>query len=53
MIETAKAKNGGNVPADARCGWILSEIVRLDGTREGLSDADLEKFIESFPAERV
>jgi hypothetical protein len=29
------------------------EIVRLDGTREGLSDADLEKFIDSFPAERV
>jgi hypothetical protein len=31
----------------------LFEIVRLDGTREGLSDADLEKFSKSFPAERV
>ena len=31
----------------------LSEIVRLDGTREGLSDADLERFIGSFPMETV
>ena len=31
----------------------LTEIVRLDGTREGLSDADFEKFIESFPIERT
>jgi hypothetical protein len=31
----------------------LSEIVMLDGTREGLSDADFERFIESFPVERV
>jgi hypothetical protein len=31
----------------------LSEIVRLDGSREGLYDADFEKFIESFPIETV
>jgi hypothetical protein len=31
----------------------LMEIVRLDGNREGLSDADFEKFIESCPIERV
>jgi|HubBroStandDraft_6_1064221.scaffolds.fasta_scaffold5725320_1 hypothetical protein len=29
----------------------LMEIVRLDGMRDGLSDADFEKFIESFPIE--
>jgi hypothetical protein len=31
----------------------LSEIVRLDGTRAGFSDADFEKFIEGFPIETV
>jgi hypothetical protein len=31
----------------------ICEIVRLDGTREGLPDADFEKFIESFPIEPV
>jgi hypothetical protein len=31
----------------------LFEIVRLDGTRAGWSDADLERFIESFPVERA
>jgi hypothetical protein len=31
----------------------LFEIVRLDGSREGLSDADLEKFIGSSPADGV
>jgi hypothetical protein len=29
----------------------LFEIVRLDGTRHGLSDADFEGFIASFPIE--
>ena len=27
----------------------LLEIVRLDGSRKSLSDADLEAFIQSFP----
>jgi hypothetical protein len=31
----------------------LCEMVRLDGSREGLSDADFEKFVESFPIETV
>jgi hypothetical protein len=31
----------------------LFEIVRLDGTREGLSDADLKRFIERFPIETI
>ena len=30
----------------------LCEIVRLDGMRAGLSDADFEGFIASFPIER-
>jgi len=30
----------------------LFEIVRLDGTREGLSDTDFEGFIASFPIQR-
>ena len=29
------------------------EIVTLDGAREGVSDRDLEKFIHSFPIERI
>lgn len=29
----------------------LTEIVHLDGGREGLSDGDLEAFIASFPVE--
>jgi hypothetical protein len=31
----------------------LSEVVRLDGIRGSLSDADLEKFVQSFPVERI
>jgi hypothetical protein len=31
----------------------LFEIVRLEGTRAGLSERDFERFIESFPVERV
>ena len=31
----------------------LSEIVRLDGTRDGLPDADLENFIERFPIQTI
>ena len=30
----------------------LTEVVRLDGIRGALSDADLEKFVQSFPVER-
>jgi hypothetical protein len=30
----------------------LFEVVSLNGTDEGLSDEDLEKFIQSFPVER-
>ena len=30
----------------------LTEVVRLDGIRGGLTDDDLEKFILSFPIER-
>ena len=30
----------------------LTEVVELDGTREGLTDEQLEKFINSFPVER-
>lgn len=32
---------------------VLTEVVHLDGRRNGLSDADREKLIESFPIERV
>jgi len=31
----------------------LTEVVRLDGTRGALSDEDLEKFVQSFPVERI
>ena len=31
----------------------LSEIVKLNGSRESLSDADFERFIESSPIEVV
>jgi hypothetical protein len=41
------------VPAALSADGSLFEIVRLDGTREGLCDADFERFIESFPVERV
>lgn len=30
---------------------LLTEIVRLDGSRDGLTDEELEKFIERFPVE--
>jgi len=30
----------------------LMELVDLHGTREGLSEEDLENFIQSFPVER-
>ncbi len=32
---------------------LLTEVVEPDGSREGLSDEDLERFIESFPVEAV
>jgi len=31
----------------------LTEVVRLDGMRDALSDADLEKFVQSFPVEKI
>ena len=30
----------------------LTEVVRLDGIRGGLTDDELEKFVQSFPVER-
>ena len=34
----------------ARCeNGSLMEIVNLNGSRDGISDEDLERFIESFP----
>ena len=30
----------------------LTEIIHLDGGREGLSDEDLDRFVENFPVER-
>jgi hypothetical protein len=34
-------------------GGYLTEVVRLDGMRDGLSDADRERFIESFPIRTI
>jgi hypothetical protein len=34
-------------------GGFLTEVVRLDGMREGLADDQLERFIESFPIRPV
>ena len=31
----------------------LTEVVKLDGSREGLTDEDLEKFFKSFPVETI
>ena len=31
----------------------LTEVVRLDGIRGGLSDEELEKFVQSFPIKRI
>lgn len=31
----------------------LSEIVHLNGSRDRLSEEDLEQFIQSFPVERI
>jgi len=31
----------------------LTEVVRLDGTRGGLTDEELEEFVESFPVETI
>jgi len=31
----------------------LCEIVRLDGVREGLTDDELDKFVNRFPVERI
>ena len=32
---------------------FLTEIVRLDGTRGGLTDEEMETFVETFPIERI
>ena len=34
-------------------GGFLPEVVRLDGMRDELSDADLERFVESFPIHAI
>ena len=31
----------------------LTEVVRLDGIRGGLTDEELEKFVQSFSIERI
>jgi hypothetical protein len=31
----------------------LTEVVRLDGIRGGLTDEELEQFVQSFPIERI
>ena len=31
----------------------LMEVVRLDGIRDGLSEEELEKFVQSFPVETI
>jgi len=31
----------------------LTEVVRLDGIRCGLTDQDLEKFAQGYPVERI
>ena len=31
----------------------LIEVVRLDGRRDGLTDEELEKFVESFPVQTI
>ena len=31
----------------------LTEVVRLDGIRGGLTDEELEKFVQRFPVERI
>ena len=31
----------------------LTEVVRLDGICGGLTDAELEKFVQRFPVERI
>jgi hypothetical protein len=32
---------------------FLTEIVRLDGSHAGLTDEEMEKFVESFPVEMI
>jgi hypothetical protein len=32
---------------------VLTEIVRLDGARDGMTDEEMEKFVESFPVEMI
>ena len=32
---------------------FLTEIVKLDGTRGGLTDEEMEKFVENSPVEMI
>ena len=32
---------------------VLTETVRLDGIRGGMSDEEMEKFVETFPIETI
>jgi hypothetical protein len=32
---------------------FLTEMVRLDGARRGLTDEEMEKFVETFPIETI
>jgi len=41
------------VSADFTASGSLIEVVRLDGIRGGLTDEELEKFVQSFPIERI
>jgi len=46
-LETSKCRRTLTVDGS------LMEVVRLDGIRGALSDEDLEKFVQSFPVERI
>jgi hypothetical protein len=32
---------------------FLTEVVRLDGARGGMTDEEMEKFVKSFPVEMI
>jgi hypothetical protein len=55
ITNVGKQTKSGDIPCRRMLGadGSLSEIVRLDGTRAGLSDTDFERFIESFPIKRA
>jgi len=41
------------MPADTHCKRISNRSREADGIRGGLTDAELEKFVQSFPVERI